>query len=60
MEVAQNVKKILSQSGYQVIAICTTGAAVLSHIEDLDSGIIVCGSRFVAFSEKDAGRENDC
>ena len=47
MEVAQNVKKILSQSGYQVIAICTTGAAVLSHIEDLDSGIIVCGSRFV-------------
>lgn len=46
-EVAQNIKRILSQSGYNVTSVCTTGATVLSSIQDLDSGIIVCGYRFV-------------
>ena len=46
-EVAKNVKKILAQSGYSVTAVCTTGAQALSSMGDLQSGIVVCGYRFV-------------
>ena len=46
-EVAQNVKKILSQSGYSVQAVCTTGAQTLNSINNLESGILICGCRFI-------------
>ena len=46
-EVAQNVKKILSQSGYSVQAVCTTGAQALNSINNLESGILICGCRFI-------------
>ena len=34
------------RSGFQVIAVCTTGSQVLSTCEDLGGGILVCGYRF--------------
>lgn len=46
-EVAQNIKKILVQSGYSVTAVCATGAQILSSVNELQSGIVVCGYRFV-------------
>ena len=46
-EVAKNIKKILAQSGYSVTAVCTTGAQTLASINGLESGIIICGYRFV-------------
>lgn len=46
-EVARNIKKILAQSGYSVTAVCTTGAQALENVNRLDTGIIVCGYRFV-------------
>lgn len=46
-QVAQNIKKILAQSGYNVQAVCTTGAQALSCTSELESGILICGSRFV-------------
>ena len=46
-QVAQNIKKILAQSGYSVQAVCTTGAQTLATINNLESGILICGSRFV-------------
>lgn len=46
MEVAQNIKRILSQSGYSVTNVCTTGAAVLSSVQGMEGGIIICGYRF--------------
>lgn len=46
MEHAQNIKRILSQSGYSVTAVCNTGAAVLQNISHLEQGILICGSRF--------------
>jgi response regulator NasT len=46
-EVAQNIKKILAQSGYSVQAVCTTGAQALASVNNLECGIIVCGYRFV-------------
>ncbi len=45
-EHAQNIKRILSQSGYSVTAACTTGAAALQNISRLEQGILICGSRF--------------
>ena len=44
---AQNIKKILAQSGYPVAAVCTTGAQALQNVNSLESGIVVCGARFV-------------
>jgi response regulator NasT len=46
-EVALNIKKILAQSGYNVQAVCTTGAQALSSVNNLEQGILICGSRFV-------------
>lgn len=45
-DVARNIKKILAQSGYSVIAVCTSGSQILANVSNLESGIIVCGARF--------------
>lgn len=47
MENAKSIKNILVRSGYEVTAVCTTGAQTLQVINDLDGGIIVCGYRFM-------------
>jgi response regulator NasT len=46
-EIALSIKKILTQSGYSVTAVCTTGAQALQSMNELESGILVCGYRFV-------------
>lgn len=47
IENARSIKHILQQSGYDVTAVCTTGAQALQHANSLDSGILICGYRFV-------------
>lgn len=47
MEIAQNIKKVVAQSGYPVTAVCTTGAQALQSLESLEDGVLICGSRFV-------------
>lgn len=47
IENGQNIKRILQQNGYEVNAVCTTGAQVLQQAHNLSSGIVVCGYRFV-------------
>lgn len=46
-ENGKNIKHILQQNGYEVNAVCTTGAQVLQHVHSLSGGIVVCGYRFV-------------
>lgn len=46
-EVVQNIRKILSQSGYSVQAVCSTGAQALASVNNLENGILICGSRFI-------------
>ena len=46
-EIARNIKKALLQNGFSVESVCTTGAQVLQSANRLDSGILVCGYRFV-------------
>ena len=45
-EDAKNVRSLLVRHGFSVPAVCTTGAAAISHAESLDDGIVVCGYRF--------------
>ena len=44
-EDAKSIKNILMRNGFPVIAVCTSGAQVLSQLDDLNSGSIVCGYR---------------
>jgi response regulator NasT len=46
-EIATNIKKILAQSGYPVVAVCTTGAQALQSLNGLEDGVLICGVRFV-------------
>lgn len=47
IENGNSIKRILQQSGYEVHAVCTTGAQALQHAHNLSGGIIVSGYRFV-------------
>ncbi|MFI3211957.1 MAG: ANTAR domain-containing protein [Eubacteriales bacterium] len=40
-EDAKNIKILLSRNGYQVTAVCTTGAQAIAHADGLSSGIII-------------------
>lgn len=46
LENGKNIKRILLQSGFDVKAVCTTGAQALQHIQELSGGIVVCGHHF--------------
>lgn len=45
-EDAKSIKNILTRSGFQVIAVCTSGAQALTSADDLGHGIVVSGYRF--------------
>ena len=46
IENARSIKSILVRSGYEVSAVCTTGAQALQVLNNFDGGIVVCGYRF--------------
>lgn len=43
LEEAKGIRSILIKNGFSVTAVCTTGAQALSHIDELNDGIIICG-----------------
>lgn len=45
MENGKKIKNILVKSGYQVKAVCTTGAQTLQYADMLEEGIVVCAGR---------------
>lgn len=45
VENGKSIKSILVKNGFQVSAVCTTGAQTLQHADMLGDGIVVCGSR---------------
>lgn len=45
MEDANNIKSLLVRNGFEVNAVCTTGAQAISVANELDGGIVVCGYR---------------
>lgn len=46
IEDAKNINNVLIRNGYEVNATCTSAAMVLSHANELDGGIVICGYRF--------------
>lgn len=45
MEDANNIKTLLIRNGYEVNAVCTTGAQAITVANELDEGIVVSGYR---------------
>lgn len=46
IEDAKSIKNVLVHSGYEVQAVCTTGAQAVSLANELDEGIVICGYRY--------------
>ncbi len=46
LEDAKGIKNLLMRNGYSVVAVCTSGAQVMSLLDEMDYGIIVCGYKF--------------
>ena len=61
MEDAIGIKNLLVRNGYPVTAVCTSGANVLSTIDDYNDGIVVCGYKMkdMLFSELRANMPGD-
>ena len=45
MEDANRIKTLLVRNGFEVNAVCTTGAQAISVANELDGGIVLCGYR---------------
>lgn len=53
LEDAKNLRKLLIRNGYDIARICDSGAQIVSAVNELDGGIVICGYRFsdMHFSE---------
>lgn len=53
IEDAKNLRKLLNRNGYDVTMVCDTGAQIISAVNELDGGIVLCGYHFsdMHFSE---------
>lgn len=45
-EDAKNIKNLLTRYGFQVTAVCTTGAQALNVLDSYSDGIVVCGYKY--------------
>ncbi|MCH5252996.1 MAG: ANTAR domain-containing protein [Lachnospiraceae bacterium] len=43
---AKNLKRLLTRNGHDVTFVCDSGAQVVSAVNRLDGGIVICGYRF--------------
>lgn len=46
-EVARNIRNLLVRSGFEVTAVCVTGAQVIQRSEGLEEGLVICGYKYV-------------
>lgn len=46
IEDANNIRNVIVRNGFDVDAVCTSGARAISIANELDGGIIICGYRF--------------
>ena len=45
-EDAKNIRNIIVRNGYQVAAVCVSGAQVLQAADNLGEGMVICSYRF--------------
>lgn len=53
IEDATNIKNLLVRNGYDVTAVCTSGAKVLSTISEYNEGIVICGYKLLDMMYRD-------
>ena len=46
IEDAKNLRRILNKNGHDVTLVCDSGAQIVSAVNSLDGGIVICGYRF--------------
>lgn len=53
LEDAKNLRKLLVRNGYEVNLVCDSGAQIVSAVNELDGGVVICGHHFsdMHFSE---------
>lgn len=44
---AKSIKNLLIKCGFQVSAVCSTGAQAIAAVEELNDGIVVCGYKYM-------------
>ena len=47
VEIGKSIRSLLIKNGIPVTAVCNTGAQVISTLDSLDDGLIICGYQFV-------------
>lgn len=47
IEDAKSIKNVLVKNGFNVAAVCTSGAQALGYVDELHDGIIICGYKLV-------------
>ena len=45
-EIVLKMKNVLIKNGFDVSAVCVTGAQAIQAVERLEAGVVVCGIRF--------------
>ena len=45
-EIVLKMKNVLIKNGFDVSAVCVTGAQAIQAVERLEAGVVVCGNRF--------------
>ncbi|MCM1154159.1 MAG: ANTAR domain-containing protein [Roseburia sp.] len=43
IEEAKGIRSLLAKNGFDAVTVCTTGAQVLSQIDEWNDGIVICG-----------------
>ncbi len=46
LEDAKNLRKLLMRNGYEIYAVCDSGAQIIDVVNRSDGGIVICGYRF--------------
>ena len=52
-EVARSIRNLLVRSGFEVTAVCATGAQVVQRMEGVEEGLVVCGYKSVSYTHLD-------
>lgn len=47
VEIGKSIRSLLVKNGVDVTAVCSTGAQVISYIDDLEEGLVICGYQYV-------------
>lgn len=47
IEDAKSIKNVLVKNGFNVAAVCTSGAQALGYVDEFHDGIVICGYRLV-------------